>query len=765
MALEFTEDFEGTLAAWTLTGAPTIDSTAAIHGTGGLLITGAGAKYASRVPSPATPTVLVDRLYVRVPTGGFPTGADATIWIARTAIPTTFRVKINITTGNLSAQIGSGTIQTFGALTAGSIYYVDVRANSTAGTIDWAVNGTAQTQVTGTTGSTFSSIRVGNENGGVTAMTIHIDDVAQSQTTGDYPIGALVGGGTGITPLGMSARGFSNVSSVADHAAHSWMNMWSVWIPWSYQNPSRASYTYTNLDASINDAEANNYKIIIRVIAGGQSPAWIYTDGTNPVAKIHLYQAGDAGQDCPVPWDANLRVLWRLMLADLKTHLDGNTTGGHPRRNYVAWMAVSMPAHPGTEMWTVDEVDDSRNLAVWDAVSTGATSALKLADRTSKLQTAWDNAIDDMPTYISTVRPCLAGGAIFQDGQSKAKAIPAAKVGAQPTLIIMETNAQPKGNVNSGSAYVTGTWKSWCAGCHQVLANAIAVGLDVGMQTAGDSAFARFTLSGWTPTLAYQYMARDMIGILKTTDPGYPGFDYPLIFLEPSPATLTKNEAYSRDVAQPAIMAQGAVGSNTGPPDGTVISGPVSTTASYFAEVAWTDPDGVATAEISQDAQATWQSMIFSAVTGNWGLTITLSSGVDTLYFRATDANASALTATPIAYTVTYSAAPTNTAVPTLSPTSPVVGQAVTSSTGTWTGTPNAYTYLWERKLGAGSYTTVQTGTLETYVPSSGDVGYVLRSTVTANNGQDSAPASSADSSAVALSVTTGTGKIPTPIS
>jgi hypothetical protein len=463
-----------------------------------------------------------------------------------------------------------------------------------------------------------------------------------------------------------------------------------------------------------------------------------------------------------------------LMLADLKTHLDGNTTGGHPRRNYVAWMAVSMPAHPGTEMWTVDEADIDANisqaqhdaqLAAWDAVSTGATEALKLADRTSKLGTAWDNAIDDMPTYISTVRPCVAGGALFQDGQAKAKAIPAAKVGAQPTLIIMETNGQPKGNVNSGSAYVTGTWKSWCAGCHQVLANAIAVGLDVGMQTAGASAFTRFTLNGWTQQLAYQYMARDMIGILTPTDPGYPGFDYPLIFLEPSPATLTTNEAYSRDVAQPAIMAQGAIGSNTGPPSGTIISSPTSLTASYFLEVNWIDPDGVSLAEYSVDNQATWPDLVFSSITGNWGLTITLSAGANDIYLRATDANVNPLTSTPLLFTVTYGAPPTNTAVPTLTPTSPIVGQSFTSSTGIWTGTPNAYFYLFERTLGAGSYATVQSGTLATYIPAAGDVGYVLRVTVTANNGQDSAPASSADTSIVALSVTTGSGKIPTPIS
>lgn len=777
MALEFTEDFEGTLAAWgTAVGTPTITTDSVRAGVNGLKVTGVGPQYLPRTPSPATPTVLVDRFYFRIPTGGYPTGTACTLWLARTAIPTTFRIRVDVTTHNLQAQIGSGTVQTFGVPSLDTWYYVDVRVNSTNGTIDWQVNGVAQTQATGTTGSTFSSIRLGCENA-TTGMTIHYDDIAQSQTSGDYPIGALVGGGTGIVPLGMSSRLASYGTTVTEHANHPWLKMVSIYLPWKNVNTARATYDWSNLNTSINDADTNGYKVIIRVLpaidASPAAPSWIFSDATNPVASLQLVKSG-AARTVPVPWDANLRVLWRLMLADLKTNLDANNASGHPRKNYVAWMATSMPCFPGTEMWTVDETDDGSqnsgfpgtgNMGAWMGVTTGADFTARNADRISKLTTAWDNALDDMVTYIPTVRHCVAGGSLFpSEGQAKAKAIPAARVGSNPTLIMMETNGQPKGNVNSGSAYVTGTWKSWCSGCHDVIAAGIAAGLNVGMQTASQSIFDRFTLSGWTSNLAFQYMARDLTGILVSTDVGYPGFDYPLIFLEPNPGLVAANEAYSRDVAQPAIMAQGSIGSNLGPPAGTIISPPSSLTAAYFAEVNWTDPDGVALAELSQDAGGTWPDMNFNQTTGNWGLSITLSGGVNTLLFRATDSNASPLTSTSISYDVTYTAPPTNTAVPTITPTSPIVGQAVTSTTGSWTGTPNVYTYTWQRKLGAGSYSTVQTGSLNSYIPVSADIGYVLRCQVVANNGQDSAAANSADSaSVIALSPIAVTKKVHTP--
>jgi hypothetical protein len=671
VALEFTETFEGTLAAWgTPVGSPALDVAAAIHGTKGLKITGAGAQYLPRTPSPANPPILVRRTYLRVPAGGFPVGADATICVGRTAVATVFRIKVNVTTGILSAQIASNTVRSFGTLTAGTEYCIDYVFNATAGTINWWVDGVAQTQVTGTSGSTFSTIRLGNENGGVTAVTLHLDDDAQSQNAADAPIGPVGSGGSpGLVPMGMTSRLAGYSTTVAEHAAHPWLEMVSIYLPWKNVNTARGVFDWSNLSTSINDADTNNYKIILRVLpaidASPAAPPWIFSDATNPVASLNLRTSAAATpRQVPVPWDANLRVLWRLMLQDLKTFLDGNNSHGHPRKNYIEWGAIAMPCFPGTEMWMVDEHDDNTtasgfpgtgNMAAWMGVSTGANFAARDADRTSKQQAAWDNAIDDMVTYLPTVRPNIACGAIFSDNQAKALAIPAARAATIPTLIGMETSARPNGStIPVGTPKsITGRWKSWCGGCDNVIHAFINAGLGIGMQTGAYAVFQDFTLGGATPQSAFQYMARDMIGILTPADPEYATrFDYPLLFLEPNPALISQNEAYCRDVAQPAIMAQGSA-TNTGPPTPSWSYPPATVKiANTKIQVFFSDPDGVASAEYTLNGSA-WRPLTYDAGNSDWEDTIVLNMGVNTLTARATDANASPLTSSPITQTVT----------------------------------------------------------------------------------------------------------------
>lgn len=88
--------------------------------------------------------------------------------------------------------------------------------------------------------------------------------------------------------------------------------------------------------------------------------------------------------------------------------------------------------------------------------------------------------------------------------------------------------------------------------------------------------------------------------------------------------------------------------------------------------------------------------------------------------------------------------APANTAPPAISGT-PSVGQTLTCSTGTWSGSPTGYAYQWKQdSLAIGSATT------SSYVVQSGDQGHALTCTVTATNTGGSA---SATSSAVNVGV------------
>lgn len=92
---------------------------------------------------------------------------------------------------------------------------------------------------------------------------------------------------------------------------------------------------------------------------------------------------------------------------------------------------------------------------------------------------------------------------------------------------------------------------------------------------------------------------------------------------------------------------------------------------------------------------------------------------------------------------------PTNSAKPTISGTAQE-GQQVSTTNGTWTGTPTSYTYVWSRCDASGSSCSSITGaTAATYKAVAADVGHTLRVTVTAKNSSGSGNATSAPSAVV----------------
>lgn len=92
---------------------------------------------------------------------------------------------------------------------------------------------------------------------------------------------------------------------------------------------------------------------------------------------------------------------------------------------------------------------------------------------------------------------------------------------------------------------------------------------------------------------------------------------------------------------------------------------------------------------------------------------------------------------------------PANTAVPTISPTSPVIGVAETTTNGTWSNSPTSYSYQWKwGDTGAN----IAGATSSTYTPVNTDLGHTLKSVVTATNAYGSSTTSSAQTSAVASS-------------
>ena len=92
---------------------------------------------------------------------------------------------------------------------------------------------------------------------------------------------------------------------------------------------------------------------------------------------------------------------------------------------------------------------------------------------------------------------------------------------------------------------------------------------------------------------------------------------------------------------------------------------------------------------------------------------------------------------------------PTNTQVPTISGQA-LVGQKLTASQGTWTGSPTSFAYAWSRCNSNKTNCVKITGaTLSTYLVTSDDAGNRLIVTVVASNSAGSAFASSLPTSIV----------------
>jgi hypothetical protein len=93
--------------------------------------------------------------------------------------------------------------------------------------------------------------------------------------------------------------------------------------------------------------------------------------------------------------------------------------------------------------------------------------------------------------------------------------------------------------------------------------------------------------------------------------------------------------------------------------------------------------------------------------------------------------------------------APVNTALPVVSG-SAVVGQSLTSSAGSWSGSPTGYAYQWLRcDGGGGNCVAIAGATSSSYLLQSADVSATVRSQVTATNQYGSTQAQSAPTAAV----------------
>jgi hypothetical protein len=139
-------------------------------------------------------------------------------------------------------------------------------------------------------------------------------------------------------------------------------------------------------------------------------------------------------------------------------------------------------------------------------------------------------------------------------------------------------------------------------------------------------------------------------------------------------------------------------------------------------------------------------------------------AGIGLFARRSASVSATSTSSGPVAHAA---AVPGNTALPTISGTAKD-GQTLTSTTGTWSGSPTSYARAWQRCDTAGANCVAISGaTATTYLVTSTDVGKTIRVKVTATNASGSASASSAATATVtatapvntAVPAITGTAK------
>jgi hypothetical protein len=156
-------------------------------------------------------------------------------------------------------------------------------------------------------------------------------------------------------------------------------------------------------------------------------------------------------------------------------------------------------------------------------------------------------------------------------------------------------------------------------------------------------------------------------------------------------------------------------------------------------------------------------------ISGATGSSRTLSSGdVDhTLRVVVTAHNSGgASSATSVATAVVAGAtpsAPANTALPTISG-AVIQGQSLSTTNGSWSGSPTSFTYQWQRCNTTGaSCSSVGGATTSSYALTSSDVGDTMRVAVTASNAggsttATSGPSGQVSSTSVSCTTTIGSG-------
>ena len=371
--------------------------------------------------------------------------------------------------------------------------------------VSWAVSSD-----TGTGVASYQVLRDGTPVGTVTGTTFN----EQADPGATYTVEA-VDGANNISqpslpadagnpfPTGVSSRQVVD-QSAPEEAAHPELGIISIMLRWQVIQPDETTYDWSGLDASLADATAHGYKLIVRIMCGADAPDWMQTDPTNPVQFIDLLSTDPSNSRypgemfVPVPWDPNLAYWYTQLMDALNAHLQQPDGAGGIWADHVEFVPIAMPSVLSSEMQTgygsgtytgvYNGVQGTYNRATvnqtaWDNVArSGSTPADQQQSNRNDVEAAWDNAIDIQETHLTVVPSAIAYGQLFGDQYAAAQRIAATKVPQWgDNLWSMVTNLQPKIN-NDGSL---SPWSQLYPQAAQTINIALQNGGVVGFQTAG----------------------------------------------------------------------------------------------------------------------------------------------------------------------------------------------------------------------------------------------------------------------------------------
>lgn len=295
---------------------------------------------------------------------------------------------------------------------------------------------------------------------------------------------------TGVS-LRQSSQTF--VSNSADALAdHPDLRLVSPMAPWSALEPQDDVFDFSQLDADVQHARVNGYRLLVRVMAGRNSPAWLPGVGVDTIRVLGTDKnASDYCDwiDPPVPWDPELAIEYRELMQAFGAWAASPDGAGGINADHLYVVPVAMPTIQGSEMQIGNGVSatcpagtdgsglslTSVNAAAWGAIST-------VAERRTWIADAWRDAISiHMEVLPPDVRSIIAWGSIFGDKHEAALDIARTMIGPyRDRLWSMFTNLQPLSPEN----VVSGVWKDWCPACHEVVMAALTNGGTVGFQVA-----------------------------------------------------------------------------------------------------------------------------------------------------------------------------------------------------------------------------------------------------------------------------------------